>query len=85
MTSGLTSGQVVRLRHCIQRGIAFMDPIEAQQVSTIIGSLAAETAARIAADAAEAAARAGADTALQNQITDLQQPRYAHSLLLGGM
>lgn len=85
MLSGLTSGQVVRLRQCLQRGIAFENPLQEAQSSVIVVGLAAEIAARIAADAAEATTRATADTALQTQITDLQQPRYAPILMLGGM
>lgn len=42
--------------------------------NTTTGSIAAETAARIAADAV-----------LQAQITALQQPVYAPQMLLGGM
>ena len=66
-------------------------PIAARKLG-VTGSLAAETAARIAGDAANAAAiaaeagtRAAADTALQNQITALQQPVYERNMLLGGM
>lgn len=85
MLDTLSSSEVIKLRHALQRGTAYVNSTLANQANTIVVGLAAETAARIAADNAEAATRAASDAALQAQITELQKPRFDHSLLLGGM
>lgn len=74
MTGGLTSGQIIRLRSCLQRGIAFDNPLAEAAASSASAALAAEIAARIAAD-----------SSLLVLITALEQPTYAREMLLGGM